>query len=182
MDPLTAADVRRLGPPAFDWTAAGYPPAASGEPDRLQDRVDEETAVVLTTAGRTLAGMPLELEPIARKAIVLSILTGAMEFGADALEVMAAPWLKSFTAGSYSETRFSPGELAAAKGQVAPGALGRLLWLLMTDEKRQEFMERESGEYAPAMMLREDDYGMDSVTDRILHDPAMTDGLFGYEW
>lgn len=134
--------------------------------------------MVMATTGRTLASMPVDLEPLARKAIVLSVVQTAQAMGGDALEVMAAPWLKSFTAGSYSETRFSPQELVA-KGAVAAGPLGDLLWLLMTPEKREEFMERQAGTFAPASLIRRDDWGPWDPVDRAIMEVPYP---MGYDW
>jgi hypothetical protein len=76
-----------------------------------------------------------------------------------ALNVQGKPWLKSFTAGSYSETRFSPAELSGANGSGKADVIAKLhpwrelalaLWLLATPAKREEWTAVFGGEPAPA--------------------------------
>lgn len=107
---------------------------------------------LFAVTGRTLASiLTAEEVSIAQKVLVTFTVMEAMGGGEAALAVLEAPWLKSFTAGSYQETRFSPSELAGgAKGPPYPAALWALLWSLMTDEKRDDWTERLGGARRPA--------------------------------
>lgn len=150
MQPPTAADLRAWSPPAFDWTKYGFP--AGANPDPLDVRAEWAAGQLFAVTGRTLASITsLEETAIAQKVLAAFAMAEATGGGPTALAVLEAPWLKSFTAGSYSETRFSPSELAGgAKQPPYPPALWGLLWALMTPEKRDEWMQMLTGQRAPA--------------------------------
>lgn len=154
------AGVRLLAPPAFDWASYGYPAPAAGDPEPLDARTQWAIAYVMSTAGRTITSIPAELVSVAEQAIVLRVMQDVAGGGQTALQTLFdAPWLKSFTAGSYSETRFSPAELAAARAVNPLPQLADLLWLLMTDAKRDEWLERVSGVRRPAGVFIEPRWG-----------------------
>jgi hypothetical protein len=166
MDAPTPDEVREWAPAQFLWAEYGY---GAGDPDRLAKPIEWIAGELFAVTGRTLESITSPEETaIAEKAIVVLAMTQAMGGGAAALAVMEAPWLKSFTAGSYSETRFSPAELAG-NGKGAPPypiPLWNLLWALMTDAKREEWLERLSGQVAPAGGFFEHDWSGDPTGER----------------
>lgn len=155
MDRPSAADVRAWAPPLFAWADYGFPaPDPPTDPDALDVRVGWAVGTLYAVTGRTLESITLgEEEQIAQRVIAAFVMLEATGGSAAALAVLEQPWLKSFTAGSYSETRFSPSELAGSSGKTAPPyppTLWALLWALMTDEKRDEWNERLTGQVRPA--------------------------------
>lgn len=163
MDRPTAAEVRAWAPPQFLWLTYGYPAPEGPDPDLLEKRVEWAAAQLRLETGRLLESIvdPDEVA-IAEQAIVLLTMQGAMGGSTAALAIAGAPWLKSFTAGSYSETRFSPSELTGTAkdvmGKINPWLpLARLLWLLATPEKREEWLELYGGVVAPAGGIFEQD-------------------------
>lgn len=162
MDQPTAAAVRGWAPPQFDWAKAGYPVPSSG-PDPLEPHVAFALGEVLNITGRTLDDILTDADiAVAERVITLKTMVDVMGGTTAALAVLAAPWLRSFTAGSYSEQRFSPAEMAgiSGRGDAAPAGLGpepiaTLLWLLMTPEKREEWMYLLTGRSAPAVSFTE---------------------------
>jgi hypothetical protein len=77
----------------------------------------------------------------------------------ETLETMADfDLVKSFSAGSYSETRRDAEDAMKAKLLVAWPWLSSLLWGLMTPEKKDEFLE-QFGDVAPAWSVSEMDWG-----------------------
>lgn len=154
MERPTAAEIREWSPPQFTWASYGFPAA---DPDsKLEKRVEWAAARLRLETGRTLASI-VDADEIAaaEQAMVLLAMQEAMGGAKAAVAIAGAPWLKSFTAGSYSEARFSPSELAGTKGDVLArinpwDVLARLLWLLATPERREEWMELYGGTPAAA--------------------------------
>lgn len=176
MDRPDAAAIRAWSPPEFNWAAAGYPAPAPGDPEpiALEKRVDWAIAEIETITGRSFdlivpppvgSALP-NLVPVAEKATVLKVMTDVLGGSKAALQVMGQPWLRSFTAGSYSETRFSPAELSGTQGRgtervgdLGPEPLATLLLILMTDEKRDEWIYLLTGRVAPAGTFVAPDWG-----------------------
>lgn len=155
----TAQDVRAAVPPQFDWAAAGYPAPIAGQRDGLTGAVAHATAMLELTVGREFASFSSAERLVADKAVALLVLHDAMGGTRAALAVQSKPWLRSYTAGSYSQTRFSPAELAGANGSGKADVIAKLhpwralalaLWLLATPAKREEWIELYTGQVAPA--------------------------------
>jgi hypothetical protein len=150
----TAADIRLWGPPLFDWAAYGFPPGVS--PDPLEVRVGWAIGELYAVTGRTLLSIvtPEDIT-VAQKVLAAFVIMEATGGGAAALAMMDQPWLKSFSAGSYSESRFSPAELGMAGGTSPPfpGWLWWMLWSLMTDDKRDEWRRLLNGTVKPAVAM-----------------------------
>jgi len=160
MDAPSADDIRVWAPPAFDWAKYGFP--AGVDPDPLAIRVEWAAGQLYAVTGRTLASIvSAEETSIAQKVLAAFTMGEAVGGGAAAIKVLEAPWLKSFTAGSYSETRFSPAELAGgqAKAPPYPPTLWALLWALMTEDKRDEWRLILTGQRPPAGTFVEPDWG-----------------------
>jgi hypothetical protein len=162
----TAADVRRVAPPNLDWTSLGYPAPASGDPDPLEARVSWAAAEVAAITGRDLTTLTADEQLIAQRAITLKVLLDTLGGTKDALDVLGQPWLRSFSAGSYSETRFSAAEMSGTQGRgsekivsLGPEPLATLLWLLMSPEKQDEWRFLLTGVAAPASRFIAQDWG-----------------------
>ena len=149
MDAPSATEIRTWGPPGFDWTKYGYPDP--GGDTALAVRGEWAAGTLYAVTGRTLDSITtVEEVSIAQKILTAFVITEAMGGGPAALAVLEKPWLKSFTAGSYSETRFSPSELSASGKLPYALPLWMLLWALMTDEKKDEWIEVLGGTRRPA--------------------------------
>jgi hypothetical protein len=171
MDMPTAAEVRSWSPPAFDWAAAGFPDTVDGNA-LLDVRIEWSVGTLYAVTARTLESIPAVGKPeetsIAQQVIAAFTIIEAMGGSEEALEVMGQPWLKSFTAGSYSETRFSVAEMSGSSGTSKsppyPPQLWTLLWALMTPDKQDEWMWLLNGQRKPEGVLVEGDWssGLDS--------------------
>lgn len=161
MDQPVGTDIRAWGPPLFDWASYGFAAPTPPDPDPLDLRAMWAAGTLFAVTGRTLASITsVEQIAIAQKVLAVFAMMEATGGGQAALAVLEAPWLKSFTAGSYSETRFSPAELAggSASAPPYPAPLWALLWALMTPEKQDEWLERLSGRRRPAGVFIEPDW------------------------
>lgn len=176
MDQPTAADVRAWSPPEFDWAAAGYPAPADGDPESvaLEKRVQWAVGEIESITARPFSTIEPppdgstepNLVPVAEQATVLKVMFAVLGGTKAALAVMQAPWLRSFTAGSYSETRFSPAEIAGIQGRgterlgyLGPEPLATLLLMLMTPDKRADWVYLITGKAAPAGTFVPVDWG-----------------------
>lgn len=154
MDAPTGEDIRNWAPPALDWDSLGL-----GEdfPDPLDQRATWAAGRLYADTGRTLASITVVEEiGIAQQVLVAFAVMGAQAGSAAALSVAAKPWLKSFSAGSYSESRFSPQEMAGGGNGSTPPypmPLWNLLWALMTPEKQDDWRTRLGLANAPAAFL-----------------------------
>lgn len=153
MDQPVAADIRSWSPPLFGWDTYGFPAGTDGD-TALDIRAAWAVGQLYAITGRTLASITtVEDTAVAQKVLAAFVMTEAMGGGQAALEVLDQPWLKSFQAGSYAETRFSPAELAGGGTQRQPPfpmSLWWLLWSLMGPEKRAEWMAWLTGKTAAA--------------------------------
>lgn len=162
MDVPTGAVIREWSPPLLDWSAYGFDEPFGTAPDPLDTRASWAAGQLYAETGRTLASITVAEEvTIAQQVLVAFTVMGAQGGSSAALEVAEAPWLKSFTAGSYSETRFSPAELAGGRSSAPPypPQIWSLLWALMTPEKRDDWMFRLGMGHAPAATFVAVDWG-----------------------
>lgn len=145
-------------PPQFDFVSAGYPPPTNSDPDPLDTPVRWAMGEVLSITGRTLADITTDPDvALAQKAVTLKVMIQILGGTKQALAIMAAPWLKSFTAGSYSETRFTPAELAGVSGRgteaigsLGPEPLASILLMLCTPDRLAYWLYLITGKAAPA--------------------------------
>lgn len=154
MDTPTAADIRAWAPPAYDFAAVGFPAPTPPDADPLDVQVRWAVSYVVAMTGRQLLTLDLadpQFPALAEQAITWRVVQQVAGSSRSTLRAtFGAPWLKSFTAGSYSETRFAPVELVSRTGVNDLPVLADLLWLLMTEEKRDEWLERLLGRVRPA--------------------------------
>jgi hypothetical protein len=142
----------------LDWSAYGFDEFG----EQLDTRALWATGQLYAITGRTMASITLAEEvAIAQQVLLAFTVIGAQGGSAAAIAVAEAPWLKSFTAGSYSETRFGPTELAGAKAGSAPypEPIWSLLWALMTPEKQDDWRVRLGMAAAPAGVFIGMDWG-----------------------
>jgi hypothetical protein len=137
-----AALVRQILP-TIDWASRSY--AAPTDPaadDPLQFLVDMAADYVEETTGRKLdATMPEQYVRMAQMAVALAAVAFMFDFSDEQLDALAeGSVLASFSADGYSENYRDTGtqEQAQRKGlMIHPWApLNRLLWALLTPEKR----------------------------------------------
>lgn len=160
MDRPDAADIREWAPRQFDFASFGYPAPAGPDPDPLESEVEAADAIIALTIARTWSSItdPDEMAVAKRAAVLWTMYAVAGTSSAAITAIFGAPWLKSFTAGSYSETRFSPAEVTTKTSIHPLPALADLLWLLMTPERREEWLERLTGVPAAAGGMFEHDW------------------------
>lgn len=157
----TAEEVRERSP----LLRAKYTDAE--DPDLLA-AVEDSAVLVGSATGR-------RIEPLAEGEEVPNGLVGiavravakwAERVDAAAAAVNAGPastgkLLRSITAGPWSESYFAPGELAMKNGVVAitgDATLDALLWALMTEERRDEWIAMATGVQTPGAAIATFDY------------------------
>lgn len=153
MDAPTATLIRAWSPPLFIWADYGFPVA---DPDTaLEVRVGWAVGELYAVTGRTLASITAAEEvSVAQKVLAAFVMMEAVGGGQAAIEVMNQPWLKQMVAGSYSETRFSPAEMAGGgtgKSPPFPNWLWWMIWSLCTDEARDRWRRLLGECVAPAV-------------------------------
>jgi hypothetical protein len=156
---LPTAETVRLRTPRLDWSAQGYPADAS--PDLLEEEVADACEYIVNTTGHTYEAMPSNLERTALKATIMRTQQQVFQADPDNVESAADELTQSFSAGSYSESRRSFGEVKTQNeaGMVNSWPeLNRLLWALMTAEKRAYWMGLLSGQGQPAYGVVEVDW------------------------
>lgn len=135
MQKPTATTVREASRVNFSDPDIGYPPPSAGNPDPLQEPVDQALAYVTYVTGREFDDtVPAMMEPIMRQVARMRTEQITQEGKADNVETAGDfDMLSGFTAGPYSETRRGLADADEAKaGMLNPWpALNRLLWLLL---------------------------------------------------
>jgi hypothetical protein len=158
--PPTPDDLRNWS--TVRWERAGVP-----DDDMLQLRIDRAVGYVCFITGQSLDALFVptwsaagSVEALMNQAIQLRTEQITMQgvrghvASAGQNEVVS-----SFSAGSYSESRREPGH---SKGQQYINTwpqLDELLWMLMTDDRRGDWMEAITGQTAPAFWVEEVEWG-----------------------
>lgn len=124
----------------------------------LQERIAEEVPVVADLTGRAIGGapgvpVPDYLVPVAEAAIALRIERAPLT-AKDAQKGIGTLRLRSFTAGPYSETYFTPGDLAALKALDPDRRIHELLWTLATEDKRAYWVYMWGGPIQPGVAVQ----------------------------
>jgi hypothetical protein len=181
MNAPTASDIRAWAPPDFPWAKLGWTAPGSGT-DPLQKRVDWAIGYVETTTWRPVAtivppdqpgnlpmvetGAQINLVPVAEQAVMLALLQQIAQqskgyFNATVLK----DYIRSFSAGSYSETREAAQDVLRNRGSVQNPLVNRwrelsdLLYLLMTPDAFDYWRFRLTGTAAPAAAMGNPDFG-----------------------
>lgn len=131
--------------------------------------IEDAAVVVASLTGRRIdpytdgVEVPPGLVGIAVRAVARMAELMDTEGGADFADVAArGRRLRGFTAGPYSESYFSPGDLVIAKGarpQFSPDpTLDRLLWALATEDAIDALLALTTGVQPPAGAVSSFDY------------------------
>lgn len=151
--------------------------AADGAVQRL---VDVQVAFLEWATGRPLATMPPEFERLAEQALIYLVENSAQQSTADISETMGDfALIQSFSAGPYNESRRGLDELRKSGLIVADPRLHGLLWALLTDERRDVWMEWLSGVIAPAFEITDVNWA-DSFIDPLGGRGVWEDGVYPY--
>lgn len=156
-DPIDAEVIRSWSKVPFEALDYGAPADGSGDVDPLALEVVRAAGYVARVTGRVLDALPDDafVDAIA-EAIQMRTEQQVFTRQEDSVESGAENDLvSSFAAGRYNESRRSLDELRRARMVNAWPALHRLLWDLMTDERRDAYNEEFDGEAAGAMLFVE---------------------------
>jgi hypothetical protein len=145
-----------------------YPSPAGAGDDEFSLLIEDGSALVASWTGRLIAPVetgaevPDGLVGLAVRAIAKTVERGAVAGAVDVTEKTAGGRrLRSISAGPWSESYFAPGELSMKNGVATitgDPELDALLWALMTDDRRDEWMQLATGKNAPAGAVMEFDY------------------------
>lgn len=149
MDPVTPADIDL-------WSQVDFPSLGFETDAKLQVLIDRAIEDVMNITGRTLEGMPTTLDATAGLAIQLRVEQLAYQAQPDYVETLADfDLLASFSAGPYSEQRRGLGEAMEAKVLSSNPTLHGVLFGLLTDDKRDDYLAFLSGEPRPWLTFAE---------------------------
>lgn len=144
---------------------ASYPsnPLSADVERALREVVADTVQLIESITGRKLDHtLPAYLVRIALRATTLMVEMLTVKGSADSVEAtFGGTRLKSQSAGPWSESYFSPGELKLKNGipsLTGDDTLDWLLWELMTEEKREEWLALAGGMPAPAGVVTNYDY------------------------
>lgn len=131
----------------------------------------QAVAYVEQVTGRIpIEDVPDPLVPLAQFAVRMRAEQVSGQSTAEYVESASDDLVQSFSAGSYSETR--------RDGSTAKGVMGLLndwkalhdvLWLLLTDAKREEYLELVQGKVRPAFAVVDEDWSPERT---VLWDPG----------
>jgi hypothetical protein len=144
MDAVTSVEIRAWS--KLNFAELGY---AAAVPDPLEQVITWASDAVMDITGQSVAGMPAGKVSLAQRAILLLLEQMVLEGRPDYAETVNEPAISSFSAGDYSEQRRAPEE--AAKLLNPNPALHSLLWNMMTEEKRAEWLQTIDPEKFPAV-------------------------------
>jgi hypothetical protein len=119
----------------------------------LQVVVDQANGYLGWITGQTWAVLPTEMEAIAGQAARMRTEQVAFQSQEDYVETATDDVVQSFSAGSYSETRRDWNQ--DRKVLNSWPALNDLLWMMMSDDKRDDWLMLLTGVNAPAFEITE---------------------------
>lgn len=116
---------------------------------------------VIDVTGQTWAAMPTGLESIAQQCVQMRVEQLAFQAQPDYVETGADDLIANFSAGSYSETRRD--QKGGSPQGIFPAvnawpALNSLLWQMMTEDKRDYWLEVLNIANRPAFEVTEVDW------------------------
>lgn len=162
MNLVTASDVRLWS--LVDFGSLGFP--ATTPDAKLQVYVDRAVASVTGVTKRPLTAVPDALVPLMQLAIQVRTEMLVAQAQPDYVETLADfDLIANFSAGPYSETRRGIGEAAQAKVLSSNPLLHGLLFELLSDEAREDYLLYLQGFSAPALAFAEID--MSTLVDRL---------------
>lgn len=162
MDTPTADSIRLLS--KAPWGEWGY---GSASPDPLAPIIDAANAFVLQTTGHeTFAAVPDAQAPLVVLAVRLATEMFAAQTTPEYLETLSDfDLLASFSAGSYSEQRRSPEDMAKARMLAPWPPVHAALLAAMTPEKRDDYLAFLDGKTVPAWEVSEVNWMAGSWSD-----------------
>jgi hypothetical protein len=136
--------------------AQKYPPPDADE--LLEAQIAAYVPVMADLTGRAIgeipgAPVPDYLEPVALQALAL-VLERSTSTAKEAKREAGRLRLRSFSAGPYSETYFTPGDVAALKTLDPDQRVHALLWALATEEKRRYWLFIWGGPIEPGAAVQ----------------------------
>lgn len=156
---IDAATVRSLTR-NINYVPLGYPVPADGDPDELEQLILDATGDIEVLTGR----IPLSQVPstdsfpaggevyirTARRAVALRVAQLAYNQSKGNMSASASG-VQSFSVPGYSETRGGGSGTTANVGAITNPwpELWSLIWMLMTPEKREEWVAAQRGEDVP---------------------------------
>lgn len=141
------------------WSKIDFEGLGFGEDADLQVLVDRAAAQITTITGREWDSMPSEFEVTAAQVLQGITEQAAYQAQEDIAETSADfALINNFSAGSYSESRRSLTELAKS-GLLNPNPmLHGLLYGMLTDDKKDDWIALTTGVNAPAFETTEVDW------------------------
>lgn len=145
--------------------------------DNIQVYIDAAWAYLIWATGLDLDTYTGPLEPLVLLALQAKTEQIIYAGGTDNIETAADfMMIQSFSAGSYSETRRSLTEIKMAGMIDVDPRVNALLWPLLTDDRRDDWMGWLNGTNAPAFEVTETAWGAYAgssylsypLTDRVL--------------
>jgi hypothetical protein len=157
-----AEDIREWS--SVDFAAQGYPAPTPPDDDPLQRIVDAAIAYIAKVTGRQpLTSVPDEDVILAEDAVRMRTEQLVMQSRAETVESSTDDQVRSFSAGSYSETRFDRKKGTERVLNTWP-ALEEILWALMTEDAKEQWIADLGGEPAPAFEIAEIEFGDRGLT------------------
>lgn len=146
------------------WSKVNFDPLGYEEDSDLERIVKRAGAVMQNVTGQTWEGMPELLEPLAEQVVQMLTEQIAMQSQEEIAETGADfALISSFSAGSYTETRRALSEFAYKNKMLNSNPLiNELLMDLMTEEKREEWVELMTGVVRPEFAVTEVDWNFDA--------------------
>lgn len=155
MDIPTAAQIREWSDVDFDSLGNGFLSRGTN----LQRLINTQAQFLEWATGQTFAAMPTGFTSLAEQAMIWLTENAAQQSTADISETMG-DWalIQSFSAGPYSESRRSMDELRKSGLIVGDPRIHGLLWAMLTDDRRDAWLEWLTGVIAPAFEVTEVDW------------------------
>lgn len=158
MDTPTVDEIKALS--NVDFASLSY-----SDP-QITSLIAASASVLVSITGQTMAEMPPELEPLALQAIRGMTEQFAYQGSPEYLETLSDfDLIQSFSAGPYSETRRSAEDAMKARQLNAWPWLSDLLWAMLTDDKRDEWLAYFTGQNVPAFGVVEVEWGLSPWDD-----------------
>lgn len=163
MEAPTVVLVKGQVPETFPWSSLGYDDDAE-----LQKLVDVANRYVERCTGLAFLHDPAAStiavldEPLVLEAVTLSTVQLAYQRRKSYMSGAADDLVASFSAGSYSEARRDNSSRGGGSGKMPRlnpwPRLDDLLWMLMTPDQYDFWMERLGGQIAPYFTVTEMDW------------------------
>lgn len=158
MDRPTAEEIRL--DTRIDWVAIGYPDTVAGNA-LLDEEIAFAWAYVESKSCRDLDALVVDdpLGILGLRALKLRVLQSTTQSSSSYVNQSLNNLIKSFAVPGYSETKFDPPWVNNKNFQHAVvndwPVLADLLWMMMTDECKQFYIDMFKDEFAPFSVTTE---------------------------